>query len=182
MSSCTAIIAATRTVDDPNVATDPHEVMWCQNRRDKGGVRLRWACRAADFGHLVAWRRCRSTEWSLESVIQGSGAPMLFIPPRLTADADSTAADGQGSISRDAAHSAALLDVLGLDRVHIVGLSFSGAIALQLALSALARVHGLTLIEPSPPQVPLAAEFRAANAQLVAVRQPRELQSPWISA
>ena len=144
---------------------------------------------------LVAWRRCRSTGWSWRAsstalahrccsstAFTADALAPLAAEPVLQAGyrrilchrrgyGDSTAADGQGSISRDAAHAAALLDVLGLDRVHIVGLSFSGAIALQFALSAPARVHSLTVIEPPPLQGAAGRRVPPANAQQVAVRQ-----------
>jgi pimeloyl-ACP methyl ester carboxylesterase len=59
-----------------------------------------------------------------------------------------------------------LLEALGIEEAHVVGLSFSGAIALQLASAVPDRVPSLILIEPPPVHVPSAAEFRAANARL----------------
>jgi pimeloyl-ACP methyl ester carboxylesterase len=132
----------------------------------------------------------------LEVVVRGVGEPILFVQTALSADellpiarqpvlADgfqtivyhrrgyggSTAVDSAGSIVQDAADGAALLDALGIERAHVVGLSFSGAIAIQLASVAPMRVHTLTLIEPAPTHVPSAADFRAANVHLQAVRQ-----------
>ncbi|MDN5772124.1 MAG: hypothetical protein L0H24_14680 [Microlunatus sp.] len=52
----------------------------------------------------------------------------------------SSVAAGPGSIRRDAADAAALMDALGIDRAHIVGLSFSAAIALEMAVLAPGRV------------------------------------------
>jgi pimeloyl-ACP methyl ester carboxylesterase len=80
--------------------------------------------------------------------------------------AGSSAPSAPGSIVRDAKDAAALLEALGIEQAHVVGLSFSGAIALQLASAVPDRVHSLTLIEPPPVHVPSAAEFRAANARL----------------
>jgi pimeloyl-ACP methyl ester carboxylesterase len=133
---------------------------------------------------------------SLEVDIRGVGEPILFVQTALSADellpiarrpvlADrfqtiiyhrrgyggSSAVDGPGSIVQDAADSAALLDALGIERAHVVGLSFSGAIAIQLGSVAPMRVHTLTLIEPPPTHVPSAADFRAANVHLQAVRR-----------
>lgn len=72
-----------------------------------------------------------------------------------------------GSIARDATDAIAVLDALDIARAHVVGLSFSAAIALQLASTAPDRVATLILVEPPPMQVRSAAQFRAANAELL---------------
>lgn len=132
----------------------------------------------------------------LEVLEQGSGEPVVFIQTALTADelwplADrlrdrfrtvlyhrrgygaSSQTTGPGSISSDAADCRSLLDALQIPRAHIVGLSYSGAVAMQLAADAAERVHSLTLLEPPPVHVASAAEFRAANERLFAARQAR---------
>jgi pimeloyl-ACP methyl ester carboxylesterase len=53
------------------------------------------------------------------------------------------------SIGRQAADALALLRHLGIGRAHIVGHSYGGVIALQLALDAPQVVHSLTLLEPA---------------------------------
>lgn len=78
---------------------------------------------------------------------------------------------GPGSITRDADDCAALLAELKIDRAHVVGLSFSGAIGLQLVADHPNLAASLTLIEPPPAHTPSSAEFRAANDRLVASRQ-----------
>lgn len=78
----------------------------------------------------------------------------------------SSPVEGPGSISRDAADCRALLAAVGIDRAHVVGVSYSGAVALQLALDAPASVHSLALLEPPPVHVPSAAQFLAVNAEL----------------
>lgn len=131
----------------------------------------------------------------LEVTERGAGEPVVFIQTALTADellplaadpaledyravvyhrrgyAGSSPADGSGSITRDASDCVALLDQLGIDRAHLVGLSFSGAIALQLSADVPQRVQTLTLIEPPPVHVPSAHEFRAANERLLRIRR-----------
>ena len=132
----------------------------------------------------------------LEVLDQGSGEPVVFIQTALTADELSPLADrlsdrfrtvlyhrrgygassqtsGPGSISLDAADCRTLLDAFQIPRAHIVGLSYSAAVAMQLAADAAERVHSLTLIEPPPVHVASAAEFRAANERLFAARQAR---------
>jgi pimeloyl-ACP methyl ester carboxylesterase len=74
---------------------------------------------------------------------------------------------GPGSVIRDAADCRGLILALGLDKVHVVGYSYSGAVGLQLAVDAAEHVHTLTLIEPPPVHSPSSGEFRAANDRLI---------------
>lgn len=136
----------------------------------------------------------------LEVLDEGSGDPVVFIQTALTADelfpvADlmrdrfrtilyhrrgygaSTPAADPGSISQDAADCSALLDALRIPRAHLVGFSYSGAVAMQLAADTAEKVHSLTLVEPPPVHVPSAPEFRAANEQLFAARRARGLEA-----
>lgn len=53
------------------------------------------------------------------------------------------------SMARQAADALALLKHLRIERAHIVGHSYGGVIALQLALDAPQAVHSLTLLEPA---------------------------------
>lgn len=128
----------------------------------------------------------------------GTGGPVVLVQTALTADelaplaerlvargayraivyhrrgyASSGPVQGPGSIVRDATDCRNLIDGLGLGRVHIVGYSYSGAVALQLAADAPEHVQTLTLIEPPPVHVPSSAEFRAVNARLLEVRGAR---------
>lgn len=128
----------------------------------------------------------------LEVEVGGSGEPVLLIQTALVANeflpvaAEPTLADhyrviryhrrgygrsspvqGAGSIRRDAADAQALLAALGVARAHVVGVSYSGAVALQLAADWPSLVHSLTLLEPPPVHVPSAPQFLAANTQLV---------------
>jgi pimeloyl-ACP methyl ester carboxylesterase len=138
-----------------------------------------------------AMRRVPVDGVELEVEVRGTGEPVLLIQTALVADeflplatqpaladhyrviryhrrgyAQSSPVQGAGSIQRDAADAQALLAALGVARAHVVGVSYSGAVALQLAADAPAWVHSLVLLEPPPVQVPSAAQFFAANAQL----------------
>jgi pimeloyl-ACP methyl ester carboxylesterase len=52
-------------------------------------------------------------------------------------------------MSQQAADARSLLDHLGIERAHVVGHSYGGAIALHLALDAPERVASLALLEPA---------------------------------
>ena len=131
----------------------------------------------------------------LEVLDVGSGEPIVFVQTALTADelmpvaddpalgayrrilyhrrgyAGSSPVDGEGSIVRDAGDCVALMAGLGVDRAHVAGVSYSGAVALQLAVDAPDRVQTLVVVEPPPTHVPSADEFRAANDRLIRQRQ-----------
>jgi pimeloyl-ACP methyl ester carboxylesterase len=68
--------------------------------------------------------------------------------------AGSTHPDRPLSIAEQAADCRALLRTLGIDRAHVVGHSYGGVIALQLALDAPDVVHSLALLEPALFGVP----------------------------
>lgn len=129
----------------------------------------------------------------LEASLWGSGEPVVLIQTALTANElqpvaaalpdgylkvlyhrrgyeGSSPVGGAGSIARDAADCVALLRELELTHAHVVGLSYSGAVALQLAADAPELVHTLTLIEPPPVHTGSGAEFRLANDRLIQVR------------
>jgi pimeloyl-ACP methyl ester carboxylesterase len=137
------------------------------------------------------WSRVPVADATLEVNVRGSGEPVLLVQTALTADeflplagqptladayqvilyhrrgyAGSSPVQGPGSIVRDARDCEALLAALDIDRAHIVGVSYSAAVALQLAASAPGRVHSLCLIEPPPVHIPSAEEFLTANTRL----------------
>jgi pimeloyl-ACP methyl ester carboxylesterase len=73
--------------------------------------------------------------------------------------AGSTHPDGPLSIPQQAADCRALMQHLGMPCAHIVGHSYGGAIALQLALDAPEAVHSLALLEPALLTVPSTPQF-----------------------
>jgi pimeloyl-ACP methyl ester carboxylesterase len=143
----------------------------------------------------MAIRHIELRDATLELHDLGSGEPVVFIQTAWVADellplasepsladgfrrivyhrrgyAGSSPVDGPGSIPRDAADCRALLAALRIERAHIVGLSYSGAVALQLAADAPECVRSLVLIEPPPVHVPSAGEFRQVNEDLLTTR------------
>lgn len=61
----------------------------------------------------------------------------------------SNSSDAPPSIADQAADCLTLLRQIGVGRAHVVGHSFGGAVALQLALDAPDVVHSLSLLEPA---------------------------------
>ena len=139
----------------------------------------------------VEWRRVAVADAALEVGVRCSGEPVVLIQTALTADefsplasqfelqdpyqvimyhrrgyAGSSPVQGPGSIERDALDCQQLLTALDIEGAHVAGVSYSAAVALQLAATAPSCVHTLTLIEPPPVHVPSADEFFAANVKL----------------
>jgi pimeloyl-ACP methyl ester carboxylesterase len=128
--------------------------------------------------------------------VTGDGAPVLFIHGAFIADAfrsllaepalgqyrlvtyhrrgyaGSSPAAGPVTVRDQAADALRLLRRLGIDRVHVVGHSFGGSIALQLALDAPDVVHSLVLLETALFVGSSAEGYRASLRQ--SVRQYRE--------
>ena len=111
---------------------------------------------------------------TLAYAVTGAGQPVICIHGALIADAfqplltepslasryqlisyhrrghgNSSRASGPISIAQQAADCGALLAHLGVQQAHVVGHSFGGATALQLALDTPFVVHSLALIEPA---------------------------------
>ena len=133
--------------------------------------------------------RARVNGIELEYELKGSGEPVLlihgshicrsFLPllaqPSLTEKytliryhrrgfLGSTPARGPISIKDQAADARALLEYLHMSLVHIVGHSYGGSIALQLAADAPTYVHSLVLLEAALTTVPHWKAVRELNA------------------
>ena len=65
----------------------------------------------------------------------------------------------------------AVLDALDAAPAHVIGVSYSAAVALELAGQGPAAVRSLTIVEPPPRHVPAAPEFLAANQRLLDLYQ-----------
>jgi 3-oxoadipate enol-lactonase len=124
----------------------------------------------------------------LEYDDRGAGDPIVFIHGALVADAfgplvnepalagfrmilyrrrgygGSTPPRGSVSIQDQASDCRALLRRLDIERAHVVGHSFAGCVALQLAADFPAVVRSLTLLEPSLMIGDTAASYRASLA------------------
>lgn len=119
----------------------------------------------------------------LELEMLGEGEPVVVIQTALTADelrplAQQIALSGgyqvihyhrrgyagkrpllrPGSVAADAADCRALMEALNVEPAHVVGVSYSAAIALTLASTAPETVRTLTVMEPPPVGVPSAPQ------------------------
>ncbi len=127
----------------------------------------------------------------LETEVIGEGEPVVLVQTALTADelrplgeqvvrsggyqvihyhrrgyAGSGPLLRPGSVVADAADCSALLDALEVGPAHVVGVSYSGAVALTLASRDPDAVRTLTVMEPPPLGVPSSPEFIATNTRL----------------
>ena len=127
--------------------------------------------------------RARIDAVELEYELTGSGEPVLLIHGALIAAAvaplqrepalgghqliryhrrgvgGSTHTPGPVTIADQAADAVGLLAKLGVGRAHIVGHSYGGSIALQMAVDTPETVQSLALLEPALLDVPSAAAF-----------------------
>jgi pimeloyl-ACP methyl ester carboxylesterase len=132
----------------------------------------------------------------LECWVVGVGEPVVFVHGSIIADAfapllrepvlsegyrlvsyhrrgfaESTHPDRPLTINEQAADCRALLGTLGIDRAHVVGHSYGGVIALQLALDAPELVHSLSLLEPALFAVPSGPQLLEAMGPLAGLYQ-----------
>jgi pimeloyl-ACP methyl ester carboxylesterase len=124
----------------------------------------------------------------LEYDVRGTGEPVLLIHGAILADAfaplltqpaladdyrliayhrrgfaGSSRHSGPCTIAQQTADASAVLDHLGIERAHVVGHSYGGMIALQLALDAPERVATLALLEPAGVAAPSGERFTAGD-------------------
>lgn len=132
----------------------------------------------------------------LATLVVGAGEPVVLVPTALSADellplaerlsvdftvvhfhrrgyAGSSPATPPGAVEREAADCARLLQALAVERVHVLGASYSAAVALQLAADHPDLVHTLTVVEPPPVHGPADAQFRLAADSLLNDRRAR---------
>ena len=134
--------------------------------------------------------RARTDGAELEYEVSGAGEPVVFVHGAFVADAfrpllaepgladryrlilyhrrgyaGSGRAAGPVGVAGQAADCRALLRHLGVQRAHVVGHSYGGAVALQLGLDAPEVAHSLALLEPALPVGASARGYREALAR-----------------
>jgi pimeloyl-ACP methyl ester carboxylesterase len=134
--------------------------------------------------------RARLDGADLEYEVSGTGEPVVFIHGAFIADtfrpllaepslagryrlilyhrrgyADSSRASGPVSVALQAADCRALLSHLGVERAHVVGHSYGGIVAFQLALDDSSAVHSLALLEPGLMVGASAQDYRESLAR-----------------
>jgi len=134
--------------------------------------------------------RARIDGVDLEYEVSGTGEPVVFIHGAFIADtfrpllaepslachyrlilyyrrgyADSSRAPEPVSVALQAADCRALLSHLGVERAHVVGHSYGGIVALQLALDTPSVVHSLALVEPGLMVGASAQKYRKSLAR-----------------
>ena len=126
----------------------------------------------------------------LEYEVSGTGEPVVFIHGAFIADTfrpllaqpslagryrlilyhrrgyvGSSRASGPVSVARQVADCRALLHFLGVQRAHVVGHSYGGIVALQLALDTPGVAHSLALLEPGLMVGATAQDYRESLAR-----------------
>ena len=95
--------------------------------------------------------------------------PYRLIRYRRRGFAGSDPHSGPFSIEQQAQDALALLKHLGVERAHLIGHSYGGAIAVQLAIEAPQVVHSLVLLEPAIFPAEIASASRISQPILYAI-------------
>ena len=184
------------------MAGDVHGAPRQQGRSDEGEEH-----QDTDLDDGIGTRGHRASVpgWAMASGLEvhdlGDGAPVLMIQTGLTADellplaqqpdlgghrrlvlhrrgyAGSAPVHAVPSVATDAADCVALLDELGLDRAHVLGYSYSAAVALDLAVAHPDRAASLVLLEPPPSVTEHRAEFLAVVTDLRDLRHEQGVEA-----
>lgn len=92
-----------------------------------------------------------SSQRRLWNWLRAQAPGLSLIAPDLRGRGDSVDIGGPFSIARHAEDMVAILDQLGLDAVHVCGMSMGGFVAVELAVSHPGRVKSLILVDGGLP-------------------------------
>ncbi len=110
--------------------------------------------------------------------LQEVAPDVTLVMPDLRGRCDSLSVEGPSSVARHADDLALVLDDLGLESVHVIGMSMGGFVAMQLAASHPGRVKSLVLVDGG---FPMAAPPGLTRENLSAVFADRvgRLERTW---
>jgi pimeloyl-ACP methyl ester carboxylesterase len=111
-----------------------------------------------------------SSQRKLWNWLRAADPGLSLIAPDLRGRGDSAQVQGLSSVSRHATDLVAVLDQLGLDAVHVCGMSMGGFVAVELATSHPDRVKSLILVDGG---FPLAIPPRLTREMIPAVFRDR---------
>jgi len=113
-------------------------------------------------------------------------AGLRVVRPDLRGHGKSTRPGSGYHVSHHAADMVALLDTLGLDRVSIIGFSFGGGVALEMAVIHPARVASIGLVSTTMPDRPFEPAFMDNLREVAGVIRTQGLEAamagPWASS
>jgi pimeloyl-ACP methyl ester carboxylesterase len=92
-----------------------------------------------------------SSQRRLWNWLRATAPGLSLVAPDLRGRGDSVGVRGASSIGRHAADMIAVLDHLGLDAVHVCGMSMGGFVAVELATAYPGRVKSLILVDGGFP-------------------------------
>ena len=121
-----------------------------------------------------------SSQRRLWNWLRAADPDLSLIAPDLRGRGDSVTLQGPSSISRHAADLVAVLDRLGLESVHVCGMSMGGFVAIELATAHPGRVKSLILVDggfPMPAPAGLTPEALPAVFRDRLARLDREWPS-----
>jgi len=95
-----------------------------------------------------------SSQRKLWNRLRAADSGLSLIMPDLRGRGDSVDVQGASSMARHAADMVAVLDHLGLDAVHVCGMSMGGFVAVELATVYPDRVKSLILVDGGFPMAP----------------------------
>jgi len=121
-----------------------------------------------------------SSQRKLWNWLRAADPGLSLIAPDLRGRGDSVGVAGPSSIGRHAADMVAVLDHLGLEAVHVCGMSMGGFVAVELAAAYPGRVKSLVLVDGG---FPMAAPADLTPEALPAVFKDRlaRLDREWPS-
>ncbi|MDQ3723055.1 MAG: alpha/beta fold hydrolase, partial [Actinomycetota bacterium] len=136
------------------------------------GARLAWYADGADDGiPLVLVHAGVADARMWEPIVPALAAWYRVVRLDMRGYGRSRSARGSFSPPRDLG---ALLDSLGIARAHVIGASFGGLVALELAATQPARVASLVLLAAALPDIELSARLLAfAEAEEAAITTGR---------